>query len=226
MTIKIEKSNIVSAFGNRTIGTKVIDEDGFMSFLQECIKKHDSSKDKLGQHVIPMPSEAFKTISAGVGIRTQDPNDYILRFYRGKVSAYLKREKAAMVESLAAIVYTTEAYLSDPDVGEREARRIKFSNATHVLVAILASAGPDSPLSPSRLVHNLAGGNKEAQQWSTDEIREKAFESREYHDEWVVVADPPELVFIDVSVKKRCDAPFHIRQHTGGHRCPECGEKS
>jgi hypothetical protein len=188
--MKIEKANIVTAFGNDTIGTKVIKENQFMQFLQECVEKHDTSKDRqVGQHFIPMPSDAFKTVSAGVGIRTQNPEDYILRLYRGNVETYLKRDKATTVESLAVIIYTAEAYLADPDVKKEEAERIQSSGATHVLVAILASAGPRSPLSPHRLVHNLAGGNKEAQQWTADEIREKANEVKAYHDLWCVVAD-------------------------------------
>jgi len=187
---RVERSDIVSAFETQTIGTKVVDEAGFMNFLQNCVKNHDSSKDRqLGQHFIPMPAEAFKTVSAGVGTRTENPEDYVLRLYRGRVETYLKREKAAIVENLAAIVYTAEAYLSDPDVKGEEVERIQNSGATHVLVAILASAGPRSPLSPYRLVHNLAGGNKEAQQWTENEIRSMAEESKKYHDEWATVAD-------------------------------------
>ena len=188
--MKIEKASIVTAFGNNTIGTKVVNEDQFMRFLQECIEKYDTSKDRQpGQHFIPMPFEAFETVSAGVGHRTENPEDYVLRLYRGKVETYLKRGKAAAVESLAAIVYISEAYLSDPDVKSKEAERIKNSGATHVLVAILASAGPKAPLSPHRLVHNLAGGNREAEQWSAEEIRSKAKESKAYHDQWRTVAD-------------------------------------
>mgnify|MGYP006899625030 CR=1 FL=1 len=188
--MKIEKASIVTAFGSKTIGTKVVDEVGFMNFLSNGVKKYNPSKDRQpGQHFISMPSESFETVSAGVGIRTQNPEDYILRLYRGNVETYLKRGKAATVESLASIVYTVEAYLSDPDVKDEEAERIRNSGATHVLITILASAGPRSPLSPYRLVHNLAGGNKEALLWSTDEIRGKAIESKQYHDKWSVVAD-------------------------------------
>ncbi|OGZ33046.1 MAG: hypothetical protein A2174_01840 [Candidatus Portnoybacteria bacterium RBG_13_41_18] len=136
-----------------------------------------------------MPSESFFTVSAGVGVRSTTPEDYILREYRGQVDLYLQRWLAAPVESLAVIVYTTEAYLSDPDVKSEEAARIQQSGATHVLVAVLASAGPKAPLSPKRFVHNLAGGNKEAVQWTADEIRHKAAEVKAYHDKWCVVAD-------------------------------------
>ena len=187
---KIGTASIVTAFGDNTIGTKVLNAYQFMQFLQKCVEKHDISKDRqIGQHFIPMPTEAFETVSAGAGRRTENPEDYVLRLYRGSVGAYLKREKAATVESLSVIVYTLEAYLADPDIKGEEAERITNSDATHVLVAILASAGPKSPLSPFRLVHNIAGGNKEALQWSADEIRGKALESKIYHDKWATVAD-------------------------------------
>jgi hypothetical protein len=56
-------------------------------------------------------------------------------------------------------------------------------------VAVLAFAGPKAPLPPIRLVHNLAGGNKEAATWTADEIRAEAVEIRAYDETWAVVAD-------------------------------------
>ena len=184
--MKIERSSIVTAFAEMTIGTKVVNSSKFEEFLMEAIQKHDpSSRDKR----ISMPPEAFGTVSAGVGARSVNPDDYVLREYRGAVDAYLRRELASPVESLAVIAYTAEEYLADPDVRQDEVERIRKSGATHVLVAILASAGPKAPLSPKRLVHNLAGGNKETLQWNTEEIREKAVETKAYYDKWCVVAD-------------------------------------
>lgn len=130
-------------------------------------------------------------MSAGVGRKMADEASYVLRSWRGSVGAYLRREYAAPVESLAVVVYTTDAYLSDPDVAgdTREVERVKASGCTHVIVAVLAAAGPKAPLSPGRLVSNLAGGNKDALAWDADTIRAKARQSVAYHDEWDVVAD-------------------------------------
>lgn len=97
------------------------------------------------------------------------------------------------MKGLALVVYTREAYLADPDLqkpeeaGERA--RIMVSDGTHVIVAVLAHAGPKSPLPPNTLVHNLAGGNHEAAKWSTEEIRGIAKESEAYWNEWCAVAD-------------------------------------
>lgn len=190
--INFTTANIVTAFGPSTIGTKVSRKEEFLATLAAAIETYDSSGDKVpGQHFVKMPAEACSYVSAGVGRRTKNADDYVVRVHRGSAAAFLRRERAAEVESLVVVVYTAAAYLADPDVqkdaGEME--RITASRATHVIVAVLASAGPRAPLTPHRLVKNLAGGNKEALLWSADEIRTKAAEAAAYDDQWVVVAD-------------------------------------
>ena len=96
-------------------------------------------------------------VSAGVGPQSTNPTDYVCRLHRGHVGAYLKREHAAPITGCAVVVYTREAYLANPEITAMEAYRI--GDATHVLVAVLAFAGPEAPLTPHRLVANLAGGN-------------------------------------------------------------------
>ncbi|MDP3772938.1 MAG: hypothetical protein Q8Q85_01595 [Gemmatimonadales bacterium] len=188
---RFDVSSACSAFQIETIGTKVIASEDFRSLLWLALGAHDPSRDrKPGQHYIVLPREANATVSAGVGRRRPDPARYVLRCHRGRVSAYLQRGCAEAVESVAVVVYTREAYLADPDVlaDHAEAARIG-SEVTHVVVAVLASAGPPSPLTPFRLVANLAGGNNEALEWTADEIRTKARESAAYADAWDVVAD-------------------------------------
>jgi hypothetical protein len=187
-------SNICSAFTPNAIGTRVVDGDAFLNALETAVASYDASVDRVpGQHFVPMPEDTYCTVSTGVGKRSPDPQDYVIRVHRGQANLYLKREKAAPVETLAAIVYTREAYLNDPDVQRdaAEQERVSNSDASHVLVAVLASAGPKSPLTPDRFVKNLAGANCEALTWSTDEIHEKAMEIAAYYDAWHVVADPP-----------------------------------
>ncbi len=186
-------SNICSAFTPNAIGTRVVDGDAFLNALETAVASYDASADRVpGQHFVPMPEDTYCTVSTGVGQRSPDPQDYTIRVHRGQVNAYLKREKAAPVEALAAIVYTRNAYLNDPDVQKNaaEQERVNSSDVSHVLVAVLASAGPRSPLTPDRFVKNLAGGNREALAWNGDEIRAKASEIAAYYDAWCVVADP------------------------------------
>lgn len=190
--ILISCASIVTAFDDHTIGSKVTNPSKFIEGLTSAIEATDfEAQGVRGQALVGLPESLHDAVSAGVGKHTQNKADYVLRTHRGIVKAYLKREFAEPVETLAAVVYTKEAYLLDPDVKDDidEVSRIEGEGATHVLVAVLASAGPPSPLSPGRLVHNLAGANLEAQEWDADEIRAKARESLDYYEVWGVVAD-------------------------------------
>jgi hypothetical protein len=194
--MRIEASNICTAMYDNAIGSKVIDRLAFMSELNAAVLAHDPTKDRvLGQHFITLPTEVCSFVSAGVGKPTENPDDYVLRSYRGKVSAFLKRGLAYKVEGCAVVVYTRDAYFADPDVTTEEAARISALEIweykepiTHILVAVLAS-GPTPQLTPYRFTANLAGGNREAQVWTADEIRAKAVAIMDYDRECVTVAD-------------------------------------
>lgn len=188
-TLKFAFSDICSAASSEAIGSRITNDAGFCDAATKAILAYDfTAAREPGQGFIHCP-EAVTFVSAGVGPRSKDPRDYVLREHRGIVSAYLKREFAAPVSGCALVVYTHDAYLRDPDVTPAEAARIKSSGATHVIVAVLAYAGPDSPLPPYRLAWNLAGGNREAALWTTDEIRQKAKAAIDYDNDWVTVAD-------------------------------------
>jgi hypothetical protein len=162
----------------------------FMGVLTRSVAAHDPGLDRQpGQHYIVLPPEANQLVSCGVGLRSHDHWAYVLREHRGQVGAYLRRFLAADTTTVACVVYTNAAYLLDPDCDEEERLRITSEAKSHVLVAVLASCGQNSPLSPYRLVHNLAGGNLEAQQYTAEEIRAKCRESLEFHNQWVEVAD-------------------------------------
>lgn len=188
---KISISNILTAFNSDTIGSKVTNPNAFKACVGLAVDTHDFSKERVpGQAFIEL-HEAKGFVSAGVGSRVDDPSAYVVRSHRGRCSAYLKRDHAAETSGCAVVVYTLDAYLADPDVDGLEHARLVTEGATHVLVAVLAFAGPQSPLTPHRFIHNLAGGNREAQEWGADEIRAKAKEILEYDNEWVPVADLP-----------------------------------
>lgn len=185
--MKLAISDICSAFAPSTIGTKVNNDSEFLRVAEKAILGHDFSKDRVpGQGFILVP-EAVPFISAGVGRKTSDPSQYVCREHRGVVSAYLRREFAEPASGCALVVYTLDAYLKDPDVTPDEGARVAGSD--FVLVAVLGFAGPESPLPPYRLVWNLAGGNREALEWSADEIRTRAKKAIEYDSEWATVAD-------------------------------------
>jgi hypothetical protein len=185
--LKIVFSDICSVGSSEAIGSRITNDAGFIDAAVKAIEAYDFSSARVpGQGFIQLP-EAVPFVSAGVGPRSRNPKDYVLREHRGIVSAYLKREFAAPVTGCALVVYTHEAYVKDPDVTAAE--RARTEGASHVIVAVLAFAGPDSPLPPYRLVWNLAGGNREAATWSADEIRAKAKAAIDYDNAWVTVAD-------------------------------------
>lgn len=187
--IRLTISDVCSAFNESAIGTRVCQVGPFFRLADNAVQEHDFTADRVpGQGFLQCP-ELVPYVSAGVGPKSSDPTHYVCREHRGVVSAYLRREFAAPVTNCALVVYTAEAYLLDPDITLGEAKRIELSEATHVLVAVLAYAGPESPLPPYRLVWNLAGGNHEALLYTADEIRTKAKAAIDYESAWSTVAD-------------------------------------
>lgn len=189
--VRIISSGIVTAFKGICIGTRVLNHREFWEAVEEAVEAYDFTKGTVpGQAKIEVP-KAIPFVSGGVGRNIDDPDAYVLRSHRGKVHAYLKRNHAASVIHCSVIVYTKEAYLADPDIGEipDEAEAVESINPTHVLVAVLAYADKTTALSPYRFVKNLAGGNNEALVWTADEIRAKAREIAEQSDVWTTVAD-------------------------------------
>jgi hypothetical protein len=157
--MKFEISNICTAFDSITIGSKVLNKNKFLQLLEEKLNNYDRSKDRvLGQHFVIMP-EAFKYVSAGDGLRSNNPQDYIIKNHREGPKMFLKRRLAGEVHFLATVVYSREAYLTDPDITTEEI--IDFPDCDYVIVAVIASSGPEAPVTPFRFVHNLAGGNYE-----------------------------------------------------------------
>lgn len=191
--IRFHEAPCLTVFEPKTLGTRVEDIDAFLAILAAAVNKHDFSADLPvpGQGFVELPEAAVELVSAGVGPRTADPNDYVIRTHRGRVDAYLKRERAAKVKSVAAVVYTMEAYLNDPEVSRDEIEYClaRDSGATHVLVTVLASAGPRPPLSPLRFVANMAGGNNAQLAKTADELRAEARDVIGYDVEWCVVSD-------------------------------------
>ena len=188
--VMIGVSDILTAFNENVIGSKVLHKDLFLLELGKEISKFDFQSCRVpGQAYITLPDRFCKFVSSGLGRRTDNVDDYIIRFYREKVGLYLKRQYASEVKNVSVVVYTTDAYLNDPDITIQELNWIKKENPTHILVAVLASPGFESPLTPYRFVHNLAGGNNEAKLWTGDEIREMAKKIINHSNNWCIVSD-------------------------------------
>jgi hypothetical protein len=180
-----------TAFSEKAIGSKVVLTHIFDGFLRKAIHNHDKEKDDTpGQHYVMLPNDALEAVSSGVAPRSENEEDFVHRMHRGRMTSMMKRDLAAPVESLGVLVFTTEAFLADPDVEEEEDARIRESGATHVIVAVHANAGPKpASYTPYRLVHNLAGGNNDVAAWDMDKVHNVAKETLEFDDAWCVVAD-------------------------------------
>lgn len=206
MEIKLGVSNICTAFKDQTIGSKVLDSFEFNYLLDAAIRDHDTSKDRApGQHYIVL-LEAAPFVSAGDGLKSDNPGDYIVRTHREGPKMFLKRECAGKTNFLAVVVYTREAYIADPDMTPEELETLD-PWATHFIVAVIASSGPSAPVTPGRFVHNLAGGNNEYKRPVLDDydgsnrdlvfalnnhidwLEKKAREIKEYWNTYSVVAD-------------------------------------
>lgn len=197
MKVIIMNAPIVWALSRQCVGTKVVDSLEFTKALNAAVGKHDFTKgDVPGQAVIPLPKSAWHTVSCGVAKRSSlKPEDYIVREHRGEVELFAPRSTAERdIQAVVVVVDTVAAYLADPDVDNdpAEAARIEQMKATHVLVAVIAAAGPKPPVSSHRFVRNLAGGNnayKAENGYTLEKAIEEAKKIAEYEKEWVTVAD-------------------------------------
>ena len=200
--IDIGHANIVTAFDEQTIGTKVLCKETILDIVAHLVAETDFQNQKEpGQATLVLPETALQYLSAGVATSSKDdrPEDFVIRKYREGCKLFLKRSVAVAqgrcpVSSAKVVVYTRDAYLADPDVNKPEEApekaRIEASTFTHIIIVFLASTGDkSSPVSAFRFVHNLAGGNNEASKYTIEIVRQMAKEIIEYSNGHVVVAD-------------------------------------
>ena len=182
----------LNCFRSACVGTRVGAVTAFYELLSKTVAAHDFSTDRTpGQATLALPDAACDMVLCGVGLRTHDPDDYVIRVHRGRVDAFLRRSRAAKARRVSVVVYTREAYLADPDIrlNGRETDTIEKSNCTHVIVAVLATVIEDAPVTPLRFAHNVAGGNNDYLTRSAHELRAEAADVVTYDESWCVVAD-------------------------------------
>jgi hypothetical protein len=163
--IKVAVSDAISSFNEEAIGSKVTipQQDFIEKFVVPAIKAYDwSTCREPGQGFLVITNNDAKgVVLPGDGsVEGRKPEDYVVRDHRGEIGLFLKREFAAPKTSfLALVVYTRDAFGVDPQVTDERFDKIE-DDATHVIVAVLASGGP-AGMSSHRFVRNLAGGNNE-----------------------------------------------------------------
>ena len=143
-----------------------------------------------GQGFVSLPKEAWGCVLPGVARRTKNPGDYKNALHRGEVGQFLDRTKVALpaLDGVAAIVYTAEAFLADPQTSDEEKQAFIEAGYTHCGVTTLAFAGPKPPGTSWRFIVNLAGGNAAYEEMTKEELVEMAQDIKAYETEWAVVA--------------------------------------
>jgi hypothetical protein len=187
-------SNICTAAQDKAVGSRIFtDQHGaFLHHLAQAIAAFPFPPS--GQAKINVP-EGTHTASCGVAHRRDVPFEgYHIVEYREGPSLFADRQHAAKTERLQVVVYTQKAYAADPDCTPQEVERCK--DYDYIVVAVLASAGPEPPLSAYRFVHNLAGGNNEFKPengYTLAKALAKAIDQAKeivaYGRDWITVAD-------------------------------------
>lgn len=189
--MKFAVSNVCHAFDAVGIGSRVV-APKFYEYLEKATNSATFSDAGIARVV--MPPESLTTVSCGVGYRTKDPSNYVLRLHRGQVGAYLKREFAKPATSLAVIVYKKAAYLVDKDVLQEpdELKRVKSMDVDYVIVSVNASCGDEASrdvVDPFRFVCNVSGSNLDYDAYNKAKLVDIAKQIRAYHETWCVVSD-------------------------------------
>lgn len=175
-------------FSASAIGTFVSKPAALHTAVEQALESYDMPEN--GQGFVSLPEEAWDCVLPGVARRTSNPEDYCNRLHRGKVGQFLRRDKVALpdLDGVAAIVYTREAFLADPQTSDEEKAAFVEAGYTHCWVTTLAFAGPKPPVSSWRFVVNLAGGNVSYETMTKEQLVEMAQSIEAYEAEWAVVA--------------------------------------
>lgn len=189
-------TNLTAFNDTNVVGSKVTNKDAFLAALTERVKAFDWSTCRTkGQAFIVMP-EALPFVSCGdAPVKGLTDADLVARIYRDVPTVFANRSKAAPATFLATIVYTREAYTNDPNaIGEK--REIP-EGCDYFIVAVIAAAAGEA-LSPTRLVHNIAGennafipnGDPAHDLALLHNVIAEARKSRDHAKTWIVVSDP------------------------------------
>lgn len=186
--------SMLSAFDSSTIGTKVINRQGFFKHLDRAIT--EQLIPNVNSMVLDLGVDARSCVSPGSGKRHHadgtilPPSCYVLREYRGRVEPFLRREFAHTIpgQNPTALLYTREAALDDKDIkaDPEEWQQIHDSDAGLVLGAIWYGQAARSAY---RFVAGLSGHNEQMMGWDLATIHKEAPNTKDYEDNWATVAD-------------------------------------
>jgi len=181
---------VTNQFTAAAIGTFVKDPETLSRIVSEAVASFEFPEN--GQGFVVLPEAAKDCVLPGVALRTPNVGDYCLREHRGEISEYINRNTADLgqCDMVAAIVYTAEAFLADPQTSEEEKAAFSEAGYTHCWVTTLGNKGPKPPVGAWRFAVNLAGGNAAYANATRAQLVEEAREIQEYWSTWGTVAAP------------------------------------
>lgn len=142
------------------VGQKVLSREAFLAIMtQHIVHVLPSTQfDEEGFGVIQLPVDVLPLVSSGVGCRSEDPDDYVIRKHQGRVGLYLKRRLALPVERCTAHMFTKTDYLVNWLERGEEAplSQEDLEGVTHVVSGFKFWAGPRTVLRLDSYVNSLA----------------------------------------------------------------------
>ncbi len=196
--------------GKPVIGQKITDFVNFCRVALPTAVKHvekhpgpqcdddPNGHDARGEWLISLPPMAITTVSSGIGHRSREAENYVLRQHYGRITACLQRRFALPATDVVVTVVTIDryrkVYLQELANGQGPTEEM-LKGVTHVIMDFRVHAGPirQHVPDPHQLVRELARQYRrlpsdEAVARTLEEILEQAWTANAYRD-FDIVAD-------------------------------------
>ncbi len=172
------------------IGPKVLNVTEFTEIIR------DARLDSEGTWGLEANDDLQEILSSGLGLRTVDQNDYLIRPRKGRVGYYLKREFALPVFDCQISVVTKQNYVVEHDLldAEHNLAHEWLAGATHVVRQIdirteIEAKNKDVARSVHDFVYGLATLDEARRQEPVGPFCDEAKKVNEFWRDHMVVAD-------------------------------------
>lgn len=136
------------------IGAKVLNPSDFKAIVAARVPGflENTKPDEDGEWSIDLKADVLPLLSSGMGRRSNDLEDYVVRKFRGRVGLYLKREFAMAPRRCEVGVVTKETYVTEHRYHMQQdgLTDAELENVTHVVVSVRIFAGPDTARTPTK----------------------------------------------------------------------------
>jgi hypothetical protein len=194
MTINVKVSSFAIQFNETGVGSRVLDRARLIDFTSKRLETYkfpvegDDNFVNEGEGVMPL-NEALETVGSGTASRADcEEADIFPHVHRDVEEMFASRDKACKAEGLSMVMYTWANYSSNNGVKPEEKLSLaEGEEPTHIIVAVLASAGPDPQVSEVRFLANLEGGKYDNMSFEEQDVL--ADKVIAYNEKWITVCD-------------------------------------